>query len=231
VDGSTTQTLRTDATPGLPGLESAAPMPRGHLAGTGGRASSRSANGGVVEAHIVPAAVQSEANPRHGRGGEPLPLLSGKRARCAAGIDVGTNAAKSCGYAGRCCNQHRVAVKPASCTRRCLSFRPAKTRGDQPTSSGAVSRATASMTSRTRATLPSPAHWICSAPPGCSVWASRAQRRSWWGDPVQLRCRDDRVDRPVWIEVEDVLASNVRVVAEPPARECHHLRRRVHVHT
>lgn len=80
---------------------------------------------------------------------------------------------------GRSSSQQRTSLKPA-CTRRCsVSLGPAKTHGDQSNSSGAHSRAAASIASRTRLMLPSPPHWISSTPPGRSARASREKRRSW----------------------------------------------------
>ena len=110
-------------------------------------------------------------------------------------------------------------MKPASRRHRCVSCGPMKTRGDQPTSSGVVSRATASMTSRTRAMLPSARPQRLGQPCPEAIVI---------GDPVHRRRRDDRVDRLVQLKVEHILAPHVCAVAEAPARECNHLRRRVH---
>lgn len=47
------------------------------------------------------------------------------------------------------------------------------------------------------------------------------------GDPMKRRCREDRIDGLVELQVEHVLAPHLGAVAQPLARERHHVVRRV----
>ena len=78
--------------------------------------------------------------------------------------------------------------------------------------------ATASMTSRTRAMLPSPPHWISSYPPGSQRSGEPRPEAIVVGDPMQRGRREDRVHRLLEFEVQSVLAPHLGAVTEPLAR-------------
>ena len=115
----------------------------------------------------------------------------------------------------RCCSQHLTAMKPASRKRASVSRGPAKTQGDQPTSSGARSRATASMTSRTWLMFPSPPHWISSFRGAQRPREPRPQTVV-IGHPVKRRRRDDRIHRLV--KLQGSSTSSRHTTARSPSR-------------
>jgi hypothetical protein len=102
-----------------------------------------------------------------------------------------------------------------------------KTHGDQPTSFGAASRATASMASRTQSMLPSPPHWTSSTPPGRSARASRAQRRSWSVTQCSVAVETTASTGSARSRSSTSWQPHLHAIAEPPACEPHHFRRRV----
>jgi len=84
------------------------------------------------------------------------------------------DAATSSGTGGRSSSQHANIGEAGLPRRRRFGVRgPAKTHGRPAKKPGARSPATASMTSRTPAMLPSPPHWTSSTPPGRRAPASR----------------------------------------------------------
>ena len=100
---------------------------------------------------------------------------------------------------------------------------PAKCQGEKPSSSGASSRATSSIASRTRAMLPSPPHWASSRPPPRRARARIAPQALVVGHPVECGRGHDRVDLPVELSSS---TSRQQTSARAPRRcagQLHHL--------
>lgn len=132
------------------------------------------ANRGDVEADEV----QGQAHAGDDCGGELLPALAGK-AREMHRQDRRSNECVQVRWIRRAFLQPATDRGEAGAPQPLLGLlRTGKAQGDQPARSGARSRKTESMTSRTRAILPAPPHCTSSRPPGRSAPASRAHSRS-----------------------------------------------------